>query len=117
MVFEGDSLNMMLYLDDLRTPVDESFVIVRSYAEAVKFVSENGVPEFISFDHDLGADKNGWLLLPTGYDFAKWLVNSDLNKTIKIPDNFLFAVHSQNPVGARNIEALLENYLSHRKNT
>lgn len=105
---------MKLYLDDLRTPVDESFVIVRSFDEAVRFVRLNGVPEFISFDHDLGADKNGWPL-PTGYDFAKWLVNSDLDRAIRIPQNFSFKVHSQNPVGAKNIEALLNNYLAHKK--
>lgn len=105
---------MKLYLDDLRTPVDESFVIVRSFDEAVRFVQTNGVPEFISFDHDLGTDKNGWLL-PTGYDFAKWLVNSDLDGTIKLQESFSFKVHSQNPVGVKNIEALLNNYLKHKK--
>jgi hypothetical protein len=103
-----------LYLDDLRTPIDEIFTVVRSCDEATKFVLENGVPEFISFDHDLGADKNG-CLLPSGYDFAKWLVNSDLDGTIQIPANFSFKVHSQNPVGAKNIRCLLENYFKHKQ--
>ena len=105
---------MKLYLDDLRTPVDESFVIVRSFDEAVRFVQTNGIPEFISFDHDLGIDRHG-VLLPNGYDFAKWLVNSDIDGTIKLPENFSFKVHSQNPVGAKNIKCLLDGYLKHKK--
>lgn len=107
-------MSYRLYLDDLRTPVDESFVVVRSFDEAVRFVLEKGMPEFISFDHDLGADKNGWLL-PTGYDFAKWLASSDMDGTIKIPENFSFKVHSQNPVGAKNIQAYMDNYLNFKK--
>jgi hypothetical protein len=103
-----------LYLDDIRTPADDSFLIVRSFDEAVRFVIENGVPEFISFDHDLGIDDNG-NLLPSGYDFAKWLVESGINGTIQIPDDFSFNVHSQNPVGASNIRGLLENYLKFRR--
>lgn len=88
------------------TLADESFTIVRSYEEAVAFVLKNGVPEFISFDHDLGADKNGWPL-PTGYDFAKWLVNSDLEGDIKLPENFSLKSIRKTVVGAKNIEMLL----------
>ena len=61
---------MKLYLDDVRDLPDDSFTLVRSYEEAVLFVKDNGIPPFISFDHDLGVDENE-NLLPTGYDFAK----------------------------------------------
>ena len=37
------------------------------------FVKNNGIPNFISFDHDLGSDNMG-NILKDGYDFAKWLV-------------------------------------------
>lgn len=107
-------MSYRLYLDDLRTPIDESFVVVRGFEAACEIVLSRGVPSFISFDHDLGADKNGWLL-PTGYDFAKWLVSSDMDGTISIPDNFSFKVHSQNPVGAKNIQAYMDNYLNFKK--
>jgi hypothetical protein len=56
-----------LFLDDERFPIGDNWEIVRSYEEAVEFVLNNGLPRFVSFDHDLGTEK-------TGYDFAKWLL-------------------------------------------
>ena len=55
-----------LYLDDLR-PIPEGFDGVRSFEEFVGYVTANGLPDYISFDHDLGEEKSG-------YDCAKWLV-------------------------------------------
>lgn len=56
-------------------------------------------------------DTNG-VLLKTGMDFAKWLVESDLdhNGSFLAPE-FDFYVHSQNPQGKANIEGLLRQYL------
>ncbi len=104
---------MKLYLDDVRDLPDESFLLARSYEEAVLFVKENGIPPFISFDHDLGVDENNDLL-PTGFDFAKWLVEMDMDNIYKFPENFSFNVHSANPVGKANIEGYLNNYLKSR---
>ena len=104
---------MKLYLDDVRDLPDESFDLARSYEEAVLFVKENGIPPFISFDHDLGVDENE-KLLPTGFDFAKWLVEMDMDNIYKFPENFSFNVHSANPVGKANIEGYLNNYLKSR---
>lgn len=98
-----------LYLDDVRDLPDESYTLVRSYEEAVSFVHDNEIPPFISFDHDLGVDEND-KLLPTGYDFAKYLVNMDMNNILMFPENFSFYVHSANPVGKKNIEGYLTNY-------
>jgi hypothetical protein len=82
--------------------------------DAQNLVLTCGVPGFISFDHDLGTDDEG-NLLPTGYDFAKWLVEMDMDDIITIPRNFLFAVHSANPVGAKNIQVYLYNYLTSKE--
>lgn len=101
-----------MYLDDLRTPIEEFDFIVRSYDEAIATIKKHGVPNFISFDLDLGTDENG-TLLKTGYDLAKWLVNSDLDDIYKLPSNFRFKVHSQNPVGKQNIISILDSYLAH----
>jgi hypothetical protein len=99
-----------LYIDDIRNPIDTDFVIVRSYNEAIHWIRLNGCPEYISFDHDLGAADER-----TGYDIAKWLVERDLDAPGKIiPTNFKFNVHSANPVGAANIAGLLNNYLDQR---
>ena len=99
-----------LYIDDIREPKNEGFIIVRSFEEAVNYMKENGIPEYISFDHDLGIKENG-KLEKTGLDIAKWIINQDLNGDLVIPENFEFNVHSANPVGANNIKDLLNCYL------
>lgn len=78
---------------------------------AKKMISTNGCPTFISFDHDLGEDKE------TGMDLVKWMVELDLDSEGKfIPEDFDFQVHSANPIGKKNIESLLSSYLKSRKN-
>lgn len=101
---------MKLYLDDIRIPDNNDFTIVRSYEEAISFVKEFGIPKFISFNHDLGCKENGEIL-PSGHDFAKWLVDMDIQKEYFIPKDFSYQVHSANPIGRNNIQSLLNNYL------
>ena len=100
---------MNLFIDDERFPPDngQPWHVVRSTAEAVKYVSENGVPDLISFDHDLGGED-------TAIKFIHWLIDRDLENPGLIGKNFKFVIHSQNPVGARNIEKLLSGYLGFR---
>ena len=95
-----------LYLDDIRTPRGNDWVIVRSFEEFTKTILERGTPDMISFDHDLGWDAIEDKELPSGYDCAKWIVENNIG----IKD---FFVHSANPVGAENITRLLDNYKKH----
>ena len=88
-----------LYLDDLR-PFPEGNIGVRSYTEFITYITDSGLPDFISFDHDLGLEESG-------YDCAKWLVNYCLDNNFRLPK---FDVHSQNPVGKENILSLLQNF-------
>jgi hypothetical protein len=104
---------MKMYLDDLRTPKDEFDFVVRSYDEAITIIIKYGIPNFISFDHDLGVDEEGEIL-KSGYDLAKWIVDSDLDNRYKLAPTFSFKVHSQNPVGKQNIISLLESYLKYK---
>lgn len=106
-----------LFLDDLRT-VDmiydnsetDLFDVVRSYDEFVPYIRLNGLPDFISFDNDLGLNANEEVA-PDGYACAKWLVyESGLDLK-----NLEFKVHSANPVGAEQIRGLLTNYIKHLK--
>jgi hypothetical protein len=101
-----------LYIDDLRTPVSDYDYITRSYDETIELIKNKGAPMFISFDHDLGEKNNK--ILKTGMDIAKWIVDSDLKNDISLPNEFHFKVHSQNPVGKKNIESLLVSYLRHK---
>lgn len=108
-------MNKKLFLDDVRS-VDmiysssdsEQFDVVRTYEEFVEYIKTNGLPEFISFDNDLGLDSNGEVA-PDGLASAKWLVHEsglDLRK-------LQFYVHSANPVAKKQIEGLLNNYIKH----
>lgn len=93
-----------LYLDDLRTPKSDGWDIVRSYDQFVEWVTMNGVPDEVSFDHDLGDD------VKTGYDCTKWLVNYCMDNRIPFPQ---WNIHSANPVGKENIEKYITNFLKH----
>jgi hypothetical protein len=111
-------LKTKLYLDDSREcPI--GWVCVKNYDEFVSYIKLNGVPDVISFDHDLAmehypfydtASKNcidyDKYKEKTGYDCAKYLVENDL------PIKF-WAVHSMNPIGSQNIAGLLLNYERH----
>lgn len=106
-----------LFLDDVRTidmvyskEEEPTFDIVRTYQEFVTYIEQNGLPDFISFDNDLGLLKNGEVA-PDGYAAAKWLVYESGLDLI----NLSFKVHSANPVASVQIESLLNNYLKHLK--
>jgi len=55
-----------LFLDDVRSidmiydkSIESEFDIVRTYDEFVAYIKENGLPDFISFDNDLGLGEDG----------------------------------------------------------
>jgi hypothetical protein len=122
-----------LYLDDFRFPHhtfntnDSEWVIVRSYKEFVKKIESDGLPSFISFDHDLAHEhyrpsmyaedghyskyyKDGTFTEKTGYDCAQWLIEYCMDRNLDVPE---FFVHSANPVGSANIRDLLNGYHKH----
>jgi hypothetical protein len=128
-----------IYLDDIRTPLNKEWVVVRNYSEFVAKVQDIGLENIseISLDHDLGdtamneyfnnVSPNYTLNYDnikekTGYDCAKWLVehyyqlNPDTNepRIIKRNSEFKFPkvyCHSANPIGAGNIMGYLNNFL------
>lgn len=104
-------MSWRLFLDDERFPANDGLVweICRNLAEVKQKVSEKGLPTYISFDHDLGDNE------PTGYDVVKYLVDLDLDGILFWPENFDYYVHSQNPVGKKNIESYLNNFLKMKR--
>jgi len=115
-----------LYLDDIRTPQTEGWDIVRNYDDFVAWIRLKGIPDEVSFDHDLGEDiakekvANGISkrkareekkYAKSGYDAAKWLGEYCIDKNIPFPK---YNVHSANPVGKANIEAYLQNVIKHQ---
>ena len=118
-----------IYLDDIRTPIDEDWVVCRDYNEFVDRITDIGLENIymISLDHDLGETaireyfknvKNNYILdysnihEKTGYDCAKWLVEESMNKEIPLP---LVMVHSANPIGSSNIMGYINNYLKNKR--
>lgn len=102
------SNKLKLFIDDERYPVDNSFRVVRTSKEAMNFVKTNGMPDFISFDHDLGGSD-------TAMVFVNWLIDYDLDHDV-IKKYFAFYVHSQNPIGKKNIEGTINGYLRFKFN-
>jgi hypothetical protein len=128
-----------IYLDDLRTPIDPTWVVVRDYSSFVKRVEEIGLENIaeISLDHDLGdsamqeyftnVSPNYTLNYnnikeKTGYDCAKWLVdhyyqlnpNLDVSRFERKSKDFKFPkvyTHSANPIGSANIMGYINNFL------
>ncbi|MEI7675448.1 MAG: cyclic-phosphate processing receiver domain-containing protein [Bacteroidales bacterium] len=111
-----------LFLDDIRHPKDaysysnqevylnDQWIVVRTYEAFCDWITQNGLPDFISFDHDL-ADENyqhgTTETEKTGYDCAVWLVDYCLDHQLICPP---FYCHSMNPVGKAKIEGLLRQF-------
>ena len=126
----------LLFLDDYRDPFSKDGWLnfspipppyhatwVKSYDEFVDWITKNGLPDGICFDHDL-ADEHyhkdmylghetynkhyGTFKEKTGYEAAKWLVDYCIDNDKELPK---FNVHSANPVGKANIRSLLTNFM------
>lgn len=97
-------MNWKLFLDDERLPSKEGWVVARSSDEAIKLCLSQGLPQEVTFDHDLGGDD-------TSMVFLVWLTEALLDKYVSFPEGFTYSVHSQNPVGVHNIKGLLDNLL------
>ena len=132
-----------LYLDDMRNPRESAgympvgqkaiylmadWVVVRDYDDFCSYIRKHGLPNLVSFDHDL-ADEHYHNMpeLPTdaveeyhgsayvektGYECAKWLTDYCMNERLPLCQ---YLIHSMNPVGSKNIRALLENFKKHQK--
>jgi hypothetical protein len=126
-----------LFLDDIREPehafaytkqemfLNEKWQVVRNFDEFKNFIESNGLPTFISFDHDLADthytpeylwddyDKSKeWqdeqiYTEKTGYECAKWLVDYCIDNELKLPKYYC---HSMNPVGKDKIVGLLKSF-------
>lgn len=123
-----------LFLDDVRIPSDcvfymhtrigsensvyleQDWIVVRSFNEFVHYIAQNGVPDLISFDHDLATEHyehtiesvESWeeyhqysYREHTGYDALTWLINyCEKYNNFKYPK---MIVHSMNPVGTEKM--------------
>jgi len=113
-----------IYLDDIRTPIDIEWYVVRTFDEFVEKINLTGLEniEQISLDHDLGIEAMNEfntntkfnniinyenISEKTGYDATKFLVNKAIDENIMLP---YITVHSANAVGSENIILYINNY-------
>jgi len=131
---------MKIYLDDVRTPVEKDWQVVRSFYELSDLVQKVGLNniDVISLDHDLGdsamteyhtnVSPNYKLSYEnidekTGYDGAKFLVDEfyklnperlEMSRSDKKKEPIKFPdvyTHSANPIGSANILGYINNFL------
>lgn len=137
-------MKTLLWLDDLRDPKDNiwnnwiarqgvnpnehNLIWVKNYQDFVQWVNDNGVPDVVCFDHDLGQDiaidryttggmsktqvkKLKKLETRSGYEVAKWLVRYCIQANNGLP---IWLIQSANPFGAANIKNYLMNFEKHQ---
>jgi len=111
-----------LFLDDVRQPFDNTWIHVKSYKEFIEWIDKNGIPDVVSFDHDLSTehyrkemDEGFRKYNPlykkfkhkTGLHCAEYLLKTCKEKGVALPR---INIHSMNPVGAENIAMLVRDY-------
>jgi hypothetical protein len=106
----NQNMTYKMFIDDLKFPPSDDWVVCRSMDEVVDSVKRNGCPSMVSFDHDLGWDEENNQAVPSGADIASWLINYDMMFG-GMPENFTFVIHSENPIGRDNILGKLNGYL------
>src|SRR5574344_209358 len=98
-------MKKLLWLDDFRNPAeyingDYDIIWVKNYDDFCSYITQNGLPEIVCFDHDLGEEK-------TGYDCAKFVVKYCQEHNLDIP---VYDIQSSNCVGKDNIRRLMNNW-------
>lgn len=132
------SKKRLLWLDDCRNPHDNEvdWLVfspigrdvevhwVKSYREFTKWITDNGLPDGICFDHDLGKETERDLIAQgyskkearkhkgeekSGHDCAKWLIDYCIDHNLNLP---AYSSQSANPVGRENLLSILDQYKS-----
>jgi len=89
---------MKIWLDDIR-PMPEGFDFWCKDESEVRFLINHDNVTHVDFDHDLGSSY-------TGYDLAKYIEQRAFDRSLK---PITWNIHSQNPVGRKNIETAMRN--------
>ena len=130
-------MSYKLFLDDYRIPeevykykhlniyLNDGWFIVRNYDDFKNHIINNGIPNIISFDHDLGDEhyegqtqhsiiNYDKYTEKTGYDCAKWLIDYIIDNSLEPPHEIY--IHSMNPAGSNNIKQLWVNFYKYYYN-
>ncbi len=97
---------MRVWLDDLR-PMPDGYTHWAKTADEAIALLQTGEVEEISLDHDLGKSQSDGYTAEaeqTGYTVARFIEEGAVKGTVK---RMRLRIHSQNPVGVKNIKAAL----------
>lgn len=119
---------MKLFVDDIRDPKDDSWTVARKVEQAIRLISQFKFDE-ISLDHDIENRPDDETFKPIAYFIGeKYFTNKPaegffdmVEKTREeagLPQLYIgrpswypkITIHSVNPVGAKEIAAILNDY-------
>ena len=91
---------MKLYVSENNKPINENwFSVINNLKDAINTCEKDGCPDFITFDND-----------SLSYEFAKWIIEKDLNEKFK----WLNASFQWNTRDNEIVNRLLTNYFDYR---
>ncbi len=105
-----------LFIDDIRKVSDVDLnswnlptagleiKIAETYEAAIRYLDLYGLPEYVSFDHDLGENQ------PPATAIMWHIINGHLDEKWNCASMKVVQVHSANPVGARNLLLLWQGF-------
>jgi len=100
-----------IFLDDIR-PAPPGWMVFRTAEELLEFIfsvlgGDLSRVEAMSLDHDLGEGRL------SGYDFLTRLEKAAFDGEVKGICGVSFVIHSANPVGRRNMQAVIDAIRRH----
>lgn len=99
-----------LFIDDLKA-APEGFTLARNSAEAISMIKSKGMPEYVSFDYDLGLGPDSIDGNDNGMIILDFIIDNVKNGTLKIPTGFGYDIHSSNIFAARKMRQKMDELL------
>jgi hypothetical protein len=92
-----------LFVDDVRDPPDESWIVARKVEQAIRLLATNYFEE-ISLDHDIENRPSDETFKPIA-----WFIGERFGNDFMLDDTII-TIHSVNPAGAKEMQDILEDY-------
>lgn len=101
-----------LFIDDERAPLYDFVDAVQAFdvPQAIQLIEARGLPEAISFDHDLGATAAGPKDPSTV--FMRYLIDQHLDGVLDLTTVKQVVVHTNNVVGGPALISLWDSFIS-----
>lgn len=97
-----------LWIDDMREPPDESWIVARKVQSAINILGQYSYQwDEISLDHDIENRPSDETFNPVARYIALMYGNMQKVESVKMPK---ITIHSINPVGAKEMQQILKDY-------